>query len=350
MRDQAGSGETEKDAAERAAGSARDVATLGGLSGTSGAGAGAGPLEAVFGVVPEAEDRAGQSVNCTDGVRPWKTQLLKWVGTKQRYAHEIIAQFPRTFGTYHEPFLGAGGVLGVLAPRRAQAADTFAPLIGIWTALRDRPDTLVDWYRTRWDAAEAEGRAAVYDAVRARFNAQRDPADLIYLSRAAYGGVIRFRRRDGHMSTPVGQHRPIHPDKFAARVRAWHGRVQGTRFRARDYAESFARARAGDVVYCDPPYSHSQSILYGAQGFDLDDLFARIERAKRRGVFVALSLDGAKKSGGVICDHDWPAGLFEREVPVTLGASMLKRFQMEGKNLDGERVVDRLLLTHRLRG
>jgi DNA adenine methylase len=241
-------------------------------------------------------------------------------------------------------------VLGVLAPARAQASDSFAPLIGIWQALRDGPDELVDWYRARWQAAEAGDRAAVYDELRARFNAHRTPADLIYLSRASYGGVIRFRRRDGHMSTPLGQHRPIHPDKFAAKVAAWTARVQGTRFGVRDYAASFARARAGDVVYCDPPYSHSQSILYGAQGFDLDDLYARIERAKRRGVFVALSLDGAKKSGGVICDHRWPPGLFEREVPVNLGASMLKRFQMEGQRLDGERVVDRLLLTHRVRG
>ena len=292
------------------------------------------------------------AVNDTASVRPWKTQLLKWVGTKQRYAHEIIARFPASFGTYHEPFLGAGGVLGVLAPHRAEAADSFAPLIGIWTALRDRPEELVSWYRDRWEMAEGGagegGRAAAYEAIRARFNAGRTPADLIYLSRASYGGVIRFRRRDGHMSTPPGSHRPIHPDKFAARVAAWHVRVQGTRFHTRDYGESFARARAGDVVYCDPPYSHSQSILYGAQGFDIDDLFARIARAKRRGVFVALSLDGAKKSGGQVCDHDLPAGLFECEVPVNLGASMLKRFQMEGRSLEGERVVDRLLLTHRV--
>ena len=288
----------------------------------------------------------GSAVNTTDAVRPWKSQLLKWVGTKQRYAHEIISHFPKAFGTYHEPFLGAGGVLGVLAPARAQASDSFAPLIGIWQALRDDPETLVEWYRSRWQAADAGDRDAVYENVRSRFNARRTPADLIYLSRAAYGCVIQFRRRDGHMSTPLGQHRPIHPDKFAAKVAAWTARVQGTRFHRRDYAESFGRARAGDVVYCDPPYSHSQSILYGAQGFDLDDLFARIARAKDRGVFVALSLDGAKKSGGVICDHRWPAGLFAREVPVNLGASMLKRFQMEGRSLDGERVVDRLLLTH----
>ncbi len=63
-----------------------------------------------------------------------------------------------------------------------------------------------------------------------------------------------------------------------------------------DYREAFSIARKGDVVYCDPPYSDSQGILYGAQDFRLNDLFTEIEKAKRKGVFVALSIDGTKKS------------------------------------------------------
>ena len=103
---------------------------------------------------------------------------------------------------------------------------------------------------------------------------------------------------------------------------------------------------SGDVVYCDPPYSHSQAILYGAQGFDLEELFRAVERAKARGAFVALSLDGSKKSGATDCAYDFPTTLFARQVPVNCGRSMLKRFQMEGKTLEGEVVTDRLLLTH----
>ena len=60
--------------------------------------------------------------NTTAGVVPFKSQLLKWIGNKQRFAHEIISFFPRRFQMYHEPFLGSGAVLGVLAPRRAEAA------------------------------------------------------------------------------------------------------------------------------------------------------------------------------------------------------------------------------------
>jgi DNA adenine methylase len=92
--------------------------------------------------------------------------------------------------------------------------------------------------------------------------------------------------------------------------------------------------------------THTQSILYGAQSFDLEHLFGEIERCKGRGVRVALSIDGTKRSGNQICNLPIPKGLFEREIYVNCGRSMLKRFQMEGQTLHDEVVADRLLLTY----
>ncbi len=106
------------------------------------------------------------------------------------------------------------------------------------------------------------------------------------------------------------------------------------------------QAAPGDLIYCDPPYSHSQSILYGAQTFDLKRLFDAIVRCKARGVYIALSIDGTKRSGNHLCDLPIPENLFEREAFVNCGRSMLKRFQMDGQTLDGEVVADRLLLTY----
>ena len=45
-------------------------------------------------------------------------------------------------------------------------------------------------------------------------------------------------------------------------------------------------------------------------------MFRKIEVAKRRGVFVAFSLDASKKSGCVNCNYDIPSGLFAREEAV----------------------------------
>jgi DNA adenine methylase len=113
-----------------------------------------------------------------------------------------------------------------------------------------------------------------------------------------------------------------------------------------EYEEAINMAKPGDLVYCDPPYTYSQSILYGAQSFSLKHLFTLIVECKARGVYVALSIDGTKRSGKLICDLPIPEGLFEREAFVDVGRSMLKRFKMEGKTMETELVSDRLLLTY----
>jgi DNA adenine methylase len=271
--------------------------------------------------------------------------LLKWVGNKQKIAAEIVSYFPMHFGTYYEPFLGSGGVLATLAPARAVASDNFAPLMEIWRTLQSAPDTLKQWYADRY-ARIGNDKVKCYETVKASYNAKPNGADLLFLSRSCYGGVVRFRQADGYMSTPCGVHQPISPESFARRVDEWHNRTRATSFEQLDYEAAIERAQPGDLVYCDPPYSYSQAILYGAQSFSLPKLLTVLARCKARGVCVALSIDGKKKSGQVLTDLSLPDGLFEREVFISLGRSMLRRFQMGGQTLEAELVADRLLLTY----
>lgn len=277
---------------------------------------------------------------------PFKAQLLKWVGNKQRFAHEIASYFPEAFGTYYEPFLGSGSVLATLSPPKAVASDVFEPLIEIWQALHHSPAMVKEWYQERWNRMMGGEKIAEFERVKASYNAKPNGADLLFLCRACYGGVVRFRQRDGYMSTPCGIHSPIPPESFGRRVGEWHRRTAGAQFRCADYREVMCLAKAGDLVYCDPPYRHSQAILYGAQSFNLGSLLQAIGACKARGAFVALSIDGTKKSGDQVCDLPIPSGLFEREALVNCGRSMLRRFQMGGMSLESEVVADRLLLTY----
>lgn len=272
-------------------------------------------------------------------------QLLKWIGNKQRFAPELICNFPDQFGTYIEPFVGSGAVLGTLAPRQALAGDAFAPLIEIWKTLQSDPDLVVSWYAQRHSLIKKIGKKEAYLRVRDVYNKRANGADFLFLSRACYGGVVRFRKADGYMSTPCGIHDPIPVASFEKRAIDWSQRISGTEFFHADYRDLMCRAKSGDVVYCDPPYVDSQTILYGAQAFRLEELFEAIAACKQRGVFVALSIDGSKKSGQSVISILPPRGLFAREVLVNCGRSMLKRFQMNGQSLEGEVVADRLLLT-----
>lgn len=277
---------------------------------------------------------------------PFNAQLLKWIGSKQRQAGAIIAFLPERFTTYFEPFLGSGGVLGVLSPERAIASDGHLPLIEIWRSLHGDKEALKRSYADRYALIASLGKQQAYARVLQSYNERPNGADLVFLCRTCYGGVVRFRRRDGHMSTPVGAHDPISPESFAKRVDAWHPRTRGTEFRHLDFAPAMSLARRGDVVYCDPPYSDAQTILYGAQAFSLEHLFESIAACKRRGARVALSIDGSKFSGRKLCNVPLPPGLFAREEFIPIGRSMLRRFQMDGQSLEGHEVRDRLLLTY----
>lgn len=277
---------------------------------------------------------------------PPKGQLLKWIGNKQKFAVEITKHFPDTFGTYYEPFIGSGAIMATVNPIDGVCSDVFAPLVGIFKQLKTNPKGLIAWYDERRKLVDEIGKKEAYEQIKSSYNSNPNAPDFLFLSRSCYGGVIRFRKRDGFMSTPCGAHTPISTASFAKRVKTWHQRVQGVRFEAMDYQDAFDEAKAGDLIYCDPPYSFSQSIIYGAHDFSLVRLFEKIEEAKERGVMVALSIDGRKKSGNMVCDIPIPDNLFDSELMVEVGSSMLKRFQMDGKDMKGEDVADRLLLTY----
>lgn len=276
---------------------------------------------------------------------PFKTQLLKWVGNKQRFAHEIISFFPERFNTYYEPFLGSAAVLGTLAPCKGIGGDTLKPLSEIWRSVIENPKDVAEWYENRFDMIGQLGKEKAYEAVKASYNQQPNAADFLFISRTCYGGVLRFRKVDGYISTPCGVHDTVSPESFRRRLGIWHARLKNSVVYHADFEELFRMVKKGDMVYCDPPYSHTQSILYGAQSFSLERLFRAIAQAKEKGAYVALSIDGSKKSGNLICRIDVPKGLFKREVSVNCGRSMLRRFQLKDRTLEDEVVSDRLLLT-----
>ena len=277
-------------------------------------------------------------------VDPPKHQLLKWIGNKQRHVRLIATHFPASFGTYFEPFLGSGAMLASLAPDRACGSDVLMPLVGIFRALQSSPETVKEWYAERWALIAAMGKHDAYHHVRSSYNEDPNAADLLFISRTGYGGVIRFRL-DGYISTPCGAHRPIHPISFNRRVDEWARRVADTVFECMDYREAMSHARKEDLVYCDPPYTDSQSILYGAQRFSVEDLWLAAERCKMHGATVAVSLDNTKRSGSHTVMAEVPDGLFSREIVIDSGRSMMRRFQMAGQELDGEHVTERLLIT-----
>jgi len=281
-------------------------------------------------------------------------QLLKWVGNKHKFANEIVSYMPENINTYYEPFMGSGAVLGTLALmnenslfpkyKKAVGSDILPFLIGVFNYVKNDPQRLIQHYHDCISTFE-EDREINYLEIRDRFNKTFSPLDFAVITRTCYSGIIRFRKSDGYMSTPIGPHKPISPDSFKDRVIIWNRLVKDVEFINTDFREVMSNAKEGDLVYCDPPYTHSQGILYGAQSFKIDELWDAIEGCKKRGAKVMLSINGQRKSKTEDINVEFPEGLFERKSYVNCGISMVNRLQRSGKVMENEEVHDRLLFT-----
>ena len=280
--------------------------------------------------------------------------LLKWIGNKQRFAETIISYMPDEFNDYYEPFLGSGAVLAELLnseatvsrPKfnHAYGSDILPFLIELFNLVKDSPQETIDYYSKEISEYYLDPTNK-YEEIRDRFNNAHNPYDFLLLSRTCYSGVIRFRKADGYMSPPRGPHKPISPETFEKRARLWNELLSKASFEAESYLTAMDKAKSGDVIYCDPPYTHSQSIIYGAQDFSVDMLFSKIQECKERGVKVILSINGMRDSKTKDISITPPDGLFERKLLVNCGTSMIDRLQHSGETMKGKKVDDQLLLT-----
>ncbi|HBI64438.1 MAG TPA: DNA adenine methylase [Clostridiales bacterium] len=280
--------------------------------------------------------------------------LLKWIGNKQRFAETIVSYMPQSFENYYEPFLGSGAVMAELLQadatmmfphfEQAYGSDILPFLIEIFNTTKENPQAIIDYYRKEI-TEYFQNPEKKYDEIRDRFNANHNPYDFVLLSRTCYSGVIRFRKADGYMSTPRGPHNPISPETFERRIIQWHNLLRKASFTCESYTESMKRPKEGDVVYCDPPYTHSQSIIYGAQDFDIETLWKMIAECKDRGAKVMLSINGMRDSKKTDISVIPPDGLFERKLLVNCGTSMIDRLQNNGRKMKDKVVNDQLLLT-----
>ena len=272
-----------------------------------------------------------------------KGQLLKWIGNKYRHAEIIANLFPEEYNRYIEPFVGTGAVLATLAPHRGIAGDILKPLINFWNLVKTNSYKLYEYYKKVISQYNLNPKET-YDLIRKRYNTNPNPYDLLIISRTCYGGVIRFTK-EGKISTPVGPHKPISPETFKKRLLEWSKRIQNTIFLCQSFEKTMELVEEGDIVYCDPPYIDSQSILYGSQSFNFNELIDVIYECKKKGAKIILSIDGKKKSGKRTIELKIPKGIFERIYYLDCGCSMLKRFQCKGEIMLGEEVADRLMLT-----
>lgn len=199
--------------------------------------------------------------------------FLRWAGGKRQLLDLLVAALPADFDLtrhrYYEPFVGGGALLFALAGVQAHAGggalgaryrrprarpivigDANSELTNVYAVVRDDVEALIarlaklarrtsraEYYRLR-------DRVPKTDVERA--------ARTIALNRLGFNGLFRTNAA-GRFNVPYGAvRRPVVCD--ADLLRACSQWLAFVEIRHRPFAATLADARAGDVVYLDPPY------------------------------------------------------------------------------------------------
>lgn len=196
-----------------------------------------------------------------------KRRLLPWI-LPELSAHGAIRHHP---GRYVEPFVGGGAVFFAIRAigfgGEAVINDRAARVAAVYQAIRHAARETFAAFRA---LADADSREAYYE-VRANPPDGSDPIALaawtLYTNRAGFNGLYRENTR-GEMNVPYGDGRPITAPDFETINRAALA-LRGTEIRCGDFAE--ITPRAGDLIYCDPPYlpitKTASFTTYAAGGF-----------------------------------------------------------------------------------
>jgi DNA adenine methylase len=244
-----------------------------------------------------------KATSAAEPARPF----LKWVGGKRQLLREIARYVPRTFGTYHEPFLGGGALFFHLRPARARLTDGNARLIRAYAGVRSGCDAVIDLLR-----AYPHTRDFFLELRTVDIDARSDEevaAWLIYLNHTGYNGLYRVNSKN-KFNVPFGDYaKPRICD--ANNLRACARALAHAKTNVADFADVLRHARRGDFVYFDPPYvplsATSSFTSYTRGGFGMGDQQRLRDVAltlKKRGVAVLISNSSSPAVRDLYADFD----------------------------------------------
>lgn len=241
-------------------------------------------------------------------------------GSKRRLAGQIAALLPQPIAVFYEPFGGSAALaLHALATGRCERVvigESLAELAALWQQILRDPEPLANHYAALWP------EPAAYNRVRARFNAQRDPADLLYLLLRCVKAAVRFDRAGNFNQAAdvrrVGRKPAALRDDLLRVAELLRGRAE---VRRGDWRDTTADATPRDFVYLDPPWhgtSAGRDPRYH-QGLALPLLTAGLAELRQRGIRLGLSYDGAR--GDRDFTQTFPADLQLRHRLIDAGPS-----------------------------
>lgn len=216
--------------------------------------------------------------------------ILKWAGNKTAIMPELIKHLPAGQRLV-EPFAGSCAVMMATDYPHYLVADINPDLINLYRHIALDCEKFISNAKGFFSGTNS---AESYYNIRQTFNHSAEITDswkavfFLYLNRHCYRGLCRYNL-SGHFNVPYGNYKkPYFPED---EIRVFAEKARRATFICASYEETLNLLRAGDVIYCDPPYDGTFSGYHTAD-FSEDDqhhLGAILERRASEGHSVVVS-------------------------------------------------------------
>lgn len=223
---------------------------------------------------------------------------IPYQGSKRGLVPLIAPYIPSHLETWFEPFAGSAAMTLWAAQKgigkRYILGDSLEPIVELWRAIINHPTRTAARYEEIWNG-QKEGDQGYFNTIRARYNSERDPVDMLYLICRCVKNAVRFNKQSNFTQSVDKRRLGMRPAKMTAAIKGASLLLKGrTEVRFGDWLETAADAKANDFVYMDPPYlgtSIGRDKRYAHQMLQ-ERLIGGLESLRKRNIRFALSYDG----------------------------------------------------------
>ncbi len=207
--------------------------------------------------------------------------FVKWAGGKRQLIPTLSKHFPKSYGTYFEPFLGGGAVLFHLLSenpnQKCSVSDLNSDLVLSYITIRDKVEDLISSLKKHSKNYFAD-KSSYYYSIR-----EKEPKDqisktsrLIFLNRTCFNGLYRVNSK-GKFNVPLGRYsNPNIVNEENLRTISQTLQSKKISIKCQDFSSVLDQAKKDDFVYFDPPYQPVSKTAnftsYTNRDFNLDDL------------------------------------------------------------------------------
>lgn len=256
------------------------------------------------------------------------SQPFQYQGSKRAIAPTIVEHLQITHDSVLvEPFAGSAAVSIRAAidgrGKKFWLNDCNEPLMDLWRAILDEPESLIAQYRNLWTAQRTDPKH-FYLEVRDRFNREHDPADFLYLLARAVKGSIRYNSAGEFNQSPDNRRLGTHPKTLAKRI-GFISKTMSmkcvTRVTSMDYQDMLSFYESGQIWYLDPPYEGVSGLRDSryANAVDRQDFERFLKELVMAEVPFVLSYDG--QTGDKVYGPPLPSELGLQRLELDAGRS-----------------------------